>query len=341
MAREPLPALLSPLYVAFTIECDNEFERRSPHRTSTFGGSGPWLSSMAMWWTCMRFVPDEGISVQDLVAAARTQTNLHGMARWGYITVDAGKIVRATAKGRLARAVWRGLTAEVEARWAERAGGGRVERLRAALIAILAQIPFDLPDCLPILGYGLACTGRAQVRRADPPDAASLGPLSLPILLARVLLALALDFERGAPLSLAIAADVLRVLRADGVPARDLPRLSGVSKEAIQMALGILEKRELAAVAPGRVRMVRLTPQGVEVQERCARLLGELEERWETHFGREAVAELREAAAAFDEDLLFAALVTYAGGWRARVPKPEVLPRFPMVLHRGGYPDGA
>jgi hypothetical protein len=27
--------------------------------------------------------------------------------------------------------------------------------------------------------------------------------------------------------------------------------------------------------------------------------------------------------------------------WRARVPAPSVLPHFPMVLHRGGYPDGA
>ena len=30
----PLPALLSRALVAFTIEFDNEFERRMPHRTS-------------------------------------------------------------------------------------------------------------------------------------------------------------------------------------------------------------------------------------------------------------------------------------------------------------------
>jgi hypothetical protein len=31
----------------------------------------------------------------------------------------------------------------------------------------------------------------------------------------------------------------------------------------------------------------------------------------------------------------------YPEGWRASVPRPEVLPDFPMVLHRGGFPDGS
>jgi hypothetical protein len=38
---------------------------------------------------------------------------------------------------------------------------------------------------------------------------------------------------------------------------------------------------------------------------------------------------------------LFAGLQPPAGGWRADVPAPERLPWFPMVLHRGGYPDGS
>ena len=28
-------------------------------------------------------------------------------------------------------------------------------------------------------------------------------------------------------------------------------------------------------------------------------------------------------------------------GWRAAVPKPETLPHYPMLLHRGGFPDGS
>lgn len=48
LGRLPLPALLSQALVAFTIECDNEFERQMPHRTSNYGstadrGAGPWL----------------------------------------------------------------------------------------------------------------------------------------------------------------------------------------------------------------------------------------------------------------------------------------------------------
>ena len=44
----PLSALLSKALVAFTIECDNEFEHQMPHRTSHHGatGQGPWLVSI-------------------------------------------------------------------------------------------------------------------------------------------------------------------------------------------------------------------------------------------------------------------------------------------------------
>jgi len=28
-------------------------------------------------------------------------------------------------------------------------------------------------------------------------------------------------------------------------------------------------------------------------------------------------------------------------GWRASAPRPEMLPHFSIVLHRGGYPDGS
>src|SRR5215813_6014511 len=91
--RLPLSALLSQVLVAFTIECDNEFERQMPHRTSNYGstagrGTGPWLVSMAMWRTCMRFVGEDGVAVAELTRRARTGTNLPGMLRWGYISVE-------------------------------------------------------------------------------------------------------------------------------------------------------------------------------------------------------------------------------------------------------------
>jgi hypothetical protein len=36
VGRPPLSALLSRVLVAFTIQCDNEFERQMPHRTRWF-----------------------------------------------------------------------------------------------------------------------------------------------------------------------------------------------------------------------------------------------------------------------------------------------------------------
>ncbi len=99
-----LSALLSQTLVAFTIEFDNEFEHRMPHRTSDYGGdSAPWLVSMAMWFNCMRYVGEGGISVKDLERAARTHTNLDGMRRWGYVTISPQKTLHATPKGRLAQ----------------------------------------------------------------------------------------------------------------------------------------------------------------------------------------------------------------------------------------------
>jgi hypothetical protein len=38
---------------------------------------------------------------------------------------------------------------------------------------------------------------------------------------------------------------------------------------------------------------------------------------------------------------LFQGLEPDPNGWRASVRKPDTLPHFPMVLHRGGFPDGS
>ncbi len=38
---------------------------------------------------------------------------------------------------------------------------------------------------------------------------------------------------------------------------------------------------------------------------------------------------------------LFTGLEPDPAGWRGAVRKPRTLPHYPMVLHRGGYPDGS
>src|SRR5579884_2368100 len=154
----PLPALLSEPLVAFTMEVDNEFEHRMPHRTTRHGGSadgGPWLASMVMYWNCMRFVGDEPVTTKEVERLARTSTNWDGMRRWGYITIGADHLVRPTSKGRAARDAWPGLIAETEQRWISRFGAAAMARLRESLSALIVRFNTGLPDCLPILHYGL------------------------------------------------------------------------------------------------------------------------------------------------------------------------------------------
>lgn len=327
----PLPTLLSQVLVAFTIELDNEFEHRSPHRTTNHGGSaGPWLVSMAMFLNCMQFIGEDGVSVRDLETLARTKTNLNGMQRWGYIVVTPDGMVRATQKGKKALEIWRPLRAEIEKRWQERFGAGTIARLRDSLLAQDARIDLDLPDCLPILGYGLFS------RVAERPRQAVRADLSLPALLSRVLLAFAIEFERESALSLAITSNLLRVLDEKGVRVRDLPLLSGVSKESLSMAMGILEKRHLATVESiDRTKVAQLTARGREMEHASQRLIAATEGRWRAD-------DLRESLEAIVNDpALFRGLEPYPENWRASVRKPETLPHYPMVLHRGGFPDGS
>ncbi len=167
----PLSALLSQALVAFTIEFDNEFERQMPHRTTshgrTPGAHTPWLVSLVMWSNCMQFVGETGISVGDLEALARTKTNLNGMERWGYIVVApdpadsrpkpprSAWLIRVTPAGRKAQDVWRPMFGAIEKRWIERFGQEEIARLRELLANLIRRMELDLPDCLPILGYGL------------------------------------------------------------------------------------------------------------------------------------------------------------------------------------------
>jgi hypothetical protein len=112
--HRPLFALLSHPFVAFTIEVDNEFERRMPHRTTVGGGvpGAPFLVSSVMWWNCMHFLTDEGVRKDDLITLARTKTNLDGMRGWGYIKLQPDSVIRATANGRAAGAIWQPLFSE-------------------------------------------------------------------------------------------------------------------------------------------------------------------------------------------------------------------------------------
>jgi DNA-binding MarR family transcriptional regulator len=365
----PLSALLSQALVAFTIEFDNEFERQMPHRTTNHGSTagprqGPWLVSLVMWWNCMRFVGEEGLPVAELETLARTKTNLNGMQRWGYIVVEpdpadrrpkpprSSWVIRATPKGRKAQEVWQPLFGAIETRWQERFGKEHIDQLRESLWAPISQFDVELPDCLPILGHGLFSRGPDHKGRAPAGGAGGIGSrLPLPALLSRALLAFAIEFERESELSLAIAANVVRVLDEKGVRLRDLPLLSGVSKEAISMAMGILQKKRAVVTeqeeSGSRAKVARLTPKGREAHDAYRQLAGIIEERWQARFGKGAVRALRESLERLAGEPTarrspwFRGLEPYPDGWRASVRQPGTLPHYPMVLHRGGFPDGS
>jgi hypothetical protein len=168
----PLSTLLSHALVAFTVEFDNEFERRMDHRTTTHGATSgsadaPWLTSLAMWANCVEFLDEDAVTVAELERRARTHTNLDGMRRWGYVTIDGrgrgtgatrarpDSLLRLTPAGLRARETWRPPPALIEQRWRERFGGVPFDRLQSSLVEIARGLEPGLPDCLPILGHGL------------------------------------------------------------------------------------------------------------------------------------------------------------------------------------------
>jgi methyltransferase (TIGR00027 family) len=361
-----LSALLSHALVAFIIEFDNEAEHRSPHRTTNFGasshGDGAWLTSMVMWENCMRFVTDEPITVGELQRLARTGTNLDGMRRWGYVTIDGtakkihkgnpgpDAVLRATARGLRAREICLPLTGLIEQRWGERFGAGEIGRLRDSLLAVVSHLDPGLPDCLPILGPDLLSRGPAPALPPRP-QTVDVAGLPLPALLSRVLLSFAVDYERESQPSLAVSANLLRVLDAEGTRLRDLPFATGISKDAVAWTLGILVRAHLAAEAPdpaaSRGKIARLTLRGIDAKRGYQESLDTIERRWRERFTDAAISALRhalEALASGDErepPPLFQGLEPYPGNWRASVRRAATLPYYPMVLHRGGYPDGS
>jgi hypothetical protein len=375
---------LSQALVAFTIEFDNEFEHQTPHvttaslknaRTSgSLPGLGPWLTSMVMFSNFMQYVPDAGITVAELRGRARAEPALAGMERWGYVFVKPDPndsrpkpplrdwVVSPKVKGRMAQKVWPKLFDVIEGRWRARYGDDKIDKLRESLRAMVREFDVELPEYLPVLGYGLiAQLPHIAGEKGDGSEQNAAGSLRLPTLLSRVLLALTIDFERESELSLAICANIVRVVSEQGTTVRDLPRLSGVSKEAIKIALGLLAKRGHIAVEsqpgssqskPNRakatgIKMVHLITKGVKARQAYRLRLDLIEQQWRWRFGEESIRNLRESLEPLVGDgtaqasPLFRGLEPYPEGWRASVAKPETLPHYPMVLHRGGYPDGS
>lgn len=116
------------------------------------------------------------------------------------------------------------------------------------------------------------------------------------------------------------------------------------------MAVKRLKEGAFATVQAGaegtRVKALILTAKGRQACDTYHHTVWAIEKDWEAAFGR-PVVNLRSSL----EDLageclpgqsrLFAGLEAYPDGCRASVPRREVLPHYPMILHRGGFPDGS
>jgi hypothetical protein len=354
----PLSTLLSQALVAFTIELDNEFERRFER-----AGGGARVVSLTMWSNLLRFVTD-GTTVGELVAAvglpkSSVLSRLGGVERWRYVSVgpSTGKrvgygsaggmkddwVVRFTPAGRRAAEIWPALPAEIEARWQVRFGAEEVGAFLGVLRAVDETIDTPLPAFLPVV----SSTHAMALELPSVETRAASNDLSLVTLLAHALLAYTIDFEDASPVSLPLSANVLRVLRETGVPVRELPVLAGVSKEAVEVSLTSLRKTDYVIVegAPASKRTIRVTPAGARLQTDQRRLHSRIGKRW----GADLRTSLERILGHPD---LSAGLQPYPDGWRASKPYAQQteavladprgrLPHYPMVLHRGGWPDGS
>jgi hypothetical protein len=343
-SQTPLTTLLSWVWVAHTIEVDNMFEAMSSELVGRH-----FRISLPMWTNALRFISEDGITIDELQMRARAASNIGGLERWRWISVGdggetlrdgygsqrgikGGTIVRPTRAGVYARRLWPRVVADVEALWRARFGVEVIDALHGALLALGEAMPWSPPEVHPSDGFRTHIVDGADTR--DP-------VLPLVALLGQVLTSLTLHQEAGSEVSLPLSADFLRVIGSGVVRTSDLPALAGVSKEAATMAAGFLVRNRLAV--PGVNRTVSLSPDGLDALDgyrhrgvgvRHTALRGALE----------AIVVQKEALAT--------ALVPPEGCWRGERPylaqtkrlladPTGALPWQPMVLHRGGWPDGS
>jgi hypothetical protein len=287
------------------------------------------------------------------------------MQRWGFILavpdLEAPLPLRTREKprldlvllptkaGHLTQQICQPLIASIESRWQSRFGNTAIVSLRQSLSEIVVQLDPQLPDCMPILGYGLtASTLPGKILESVVSNPTEVDKLPLPSMLARVLNAFATEFETESQVSLAICANVLRVADQPAL-LRDLPRISGASKEAIAVAWGYLCRHGFAtgeSSSGSRSKALVLTPKGLAARRSWVELIPAIESRWRVRFGI-AVEKLHQSlsqlVAESPEELLPLVRGIEPGpeNWRGKLPKPETLPHFPLVLHRGGFPDGS
>ena len=356
----PLSTLLSQALVAHTIEVDDQFEQRMPHSATVkngagLGGGGPWLVSQVMWSNYLRHIGPVGTPVKELqlrasVSAAILKSRLNHLSWWGYVTV--GDVVTLTTDGHKACEVFEPLPSFVEERWRSRFDVGVVDELRASLLPFVAGARPELPHYLPVVDYSTGM--RTEVVLADASSQDDRSEPDLSTLLAKTLLLFTLEFESESLVSLPHLVDVMRVIDGDGVSIKELPMRSGVSKEGMDAAVKFLLKAGLlASDGKGARAVLSLSTDGRTVHHRETQRLADVETSWEERHRAAVVARLRDALESIlGHPSLTEGLTPHPDGWRRHkryakqtdmlLADPRAaLPHHPMVLHRGGFPDGS
>jgi len=298
--HKPLSALLSQILVAYTVEIDCDFELRML-QTQARGAR----LSMVIWLNLLRFLAQGPVSVRTLASCALTtedgaKAGLGCLERWGVITLQPGKRagfgsgrgiradwpVRLTDSGETVVRIWSDLIPAIDGRWSNRFGGDAT-RLRRSLEAIEHQIDLELPQGLPVAILKLPQFG--------PRETAAEDGVPLPVLLSRVLLAFALDFERESQAPISLCANAIRVLMDAPTPETDIPKRTGCSEETAgigwQHKPYIIVERDHAA---GRGKFVRLSEAGIKAQHEYYSRTRGVEEKWKKRFGV-ATKEVRES----------------------------------------------
>jgi len=313
-AVRPLPALLSQVLVAFTIELDNEFERRMKGMH--------FLLGCLERWAFVVLAPDPGnqraIPLRAHRLAGRTLRDGWGRGRG----IRSGWLVHLTTKGRQAREIWPPLPDAIERRWKERFGKHEIGRLRDSLEHVAGQLDAELPQGLPYWEAGERFPPRAERVAARLP---------LSALLSQLLLAFRLEFDAQSPAPLPLCANTLRVLEAGALRAAEIPRLTGGSPETTGIGWQI---KPYVVVEPDpaatRGKVIRLSPRGLLAQQTYHQLVGDLEARWSARFGKQPIGNLREAlhglfeAHRGDRPLLAEGLVPGPGTVRAADQTPQL-----------------
>jgi len=326
------------------MEVDNAFEAAGTEWVRRL-----FRISLPMWTNGLRFIDEEGVTVDEVRARARARCNVGGLERWGWISVgDTGErrrdgygtqrgvigetILRPTRSGSSARRLWPRVLSAVEERWRSRFGGEAIDDLRDALLAVVKPMPWSPPEVHPPDGFRTHTVDGNEGVNAECPLVALLG---------QVLTASTLCYEQRAEVSLPLGANLLRVIGSDVVRIRDLPARAGLAKEGIAMALTSLLRSGLATSAAERA--ICLTPDGVNALD---------DYRHRAQSPKDDRLRVALGAIVVQRDALSAGLVPPAGCWRGEKPyltqtrrlladPTGALPWHPMVLHRGAWPDAS